>query len=173
MIIDRVGMAKVNAGMARLGLSSTLRGDAGRTAWEENRENLSTPTSRPTELLYKGEILSPRGAVRSTASSPSPSRDSSDAPEGTRSRTRRTFGRVVDVGSFTCGPALHRLAMGNWSQTRARPSRRSRIALAPSYSTVSPIRTLGHEIIRCRPADLVLELLDIVAETLESSFSPR
>ena len=52
MIIDRVGMDRVNATMAQLGLEQTKlqRKMMDATAWSENRENLSTPNEQ-TALL--------------------------------------------------------------------------------------------------------------------------
>src|SRR3990172_2601388 len=106
MIIDRVGMAKVNVEMARLGLSSTKlqRKMQDRTAWEENRENLATPDeqARLLELLYKGGILSAgsREEIDRILTIPKPGHLRTLLPEGTRGahKTGTLSGVVVDVG---------------------------------------------------------------------------
>ena len=123
MIIDRVGMAKVNAEMARLGLSATKlqRKMQDRTAWEENRENLSTPDeqARLLELLYKGEILSAksREEIDRILTIPKPGQLRKLLPEGTKvaHKTGTLSGVVVDVGIvYLKDRPFIVSAMGNW-----------------------------------------------------------
>ncbi|HEY7698009.1 MAG TPA: serine hydrolase, partial [Vicinamibacteria bacterium] len=123
IVIDRVGMAKVNAEMARLGLSSTKlqRKMQDRTAWEENRENLSTPDeqARLLELLYKGEILSPgsREEIDRILTIPKPGQLRTLLPEGTKvaHKTGTLSGVVVDVGIvYLPDRPFIVSAMGNW-----------------------------------------------------------
>ncbi len=123
MIIDRVGMAGVNAEMARLGLSSTKlqRKMQDRTAWEENRENLSTPDeqARLLELLYKGEILSgkSREEIDHILSIPKPGQLRTLLPAGTKvaHKTGTLSGVVVDVGIvYLADRPFIVSAMGNW-----------------------------------------------------------
>jgi beta-lactamase class A len=123
MIIDRVGMAKVNAEMARLGLASTKlqRKMQDRTAWEENRENLSTPDdqARLLELLYKGEILSPksREEIDRILTIPKPGQLRTLLPEGTKvaHKTGTLSGVVVDVGIvYLANRPFIVAGMGNW-----------------------------------------------------------
>ena len=123
MIIDRVGMAKVNAEMARLGLSATKlqRKMQDRTAWEENRENLSTPDeqARLLELLYKGEILSAksREEIDRILTIPKPGQLRKLLPEGTKvaHKTGTLSGVVVDMGIvYLKDRPFIVSAMGNW-----------------------------------------------------------
>jgi beta-lactamase class A len=123
MIIDRVGMAKVGAEMARLGLASTKlqRKMQDRTAWEENRENLSTPNEqgRLLELLYKGEILSEksREEIDRILTIPKPGQLRKLLPEGTKvaHKTGTLSGVVVDVGIvYLKDRPFIVSAMGNW-----------------------------------------------------------
>jgi beta-lactamase class A len=123
MVIDRVGMQKVTAEMARLGLSSTKlqRKMQDRTAWEENRENVSTPNeqARLLELLYKGEILSAksRQEIDRILSIPKPGQLRTLLPEGTKiaHKTGTLEGVVVDVGIvFLKDRPFIVAAMGNW-----------------------------------------------------------
>ena len=123
MIIDRVGMAKVGAEMARLGLSATKlqRKMQDRTAWEENRENLSTPDeqARLLELLYKGEILSAksREEIDRILTIPKPGQLRKLLPEGTKvaHKTGTLSGVVVDVGIvYLKDRPFIVSAMGNW-----------------------------------------------------------
>jgi beta-lactamase class A len=123
MIIDRVGMAKVGAEMARLGLASTKlqRKMQDRTAWEENRENLSTPNEqgRLLELLYKGEILSEksREEIDRILTIPKPGQLRTLLPEGTKvaHKTGTLSGVVVDVGIvYLKDRPFIVSAMGNW-----------------------------------------------------------
>ena len=123
MIIDRVGMAKVGAEMARLGLASTKlqRKMQDRTAWEENRENLSTPDdqARLLELLYKGGILSAgsREEIDRILTIPKPGQLRTLLPEGTKvaHKTGTLSGVVVDVGIvYLKDRPFIVSAMGNW-----------------------------------------------------------
>lgn len=123
MVIDRVGVAKVNAEMARLGLSSTKlqRKMQDRTAWEEDRENLSTPDeqARLLELLYKGEILSAksREEIDRILAIPKPGQLRTLLPEGTKvaHKTGTLPGVVVDVGIvYLADRPFIVSAMGNW-----------------------------------------------------------
>ena len=123
MVIDRVGMGKVGAEMARLGLSSTKlqRKMQDRTAWEENRENLSTPDdqARLLELLHKGEILSAksREEIDRILTIPKPGQLRTLLPEGTKvaHKTGTLSGVVVDVGIvYLKDRPFIVSAMGNW-----------------------------------------------------------
>jgi beta-lactamase class A len=123
MVIDRVGMAKVNAEMSRLGLSSTKlqRKMQDGAAWAEDRENLSTPDeqARLLELLYKGEILSAgsREEILRILTIPKPGRIRTLLPEGTRvaHKTGTLSGVVVDVGIvYLADRPFIVSAMGNW-----------------------------------------------------------
>jgi beta-lactamase class A len=123
MVIDRVGMHKVTAEMARLGLSATKlqRKMQDRKAWEENRENLSTPDeqARLLELLYKGEILTvkSREEIDRILSIPKPGQLRALLPEGTRvaHKTGTLSGVVVDVGMvYLADRPFIVSAMGNW-----------------------------------------------------------
>jgi beta-lactamase class A len=123
MVIDRVGMQKVTAEMARLGLSSTKlqRKMQDRKAWEENRENLSTPDeqARLLELLVKGEILSARSReeIDRILSIPKPGQLRALLPEGTKvaHKTGTLSGVVVDVGIvYLADRPFIVSAMGNW-----------------------------------------------------------
>ncbi|HJS72895.1 MAG TPA: serine hydrolase [Vicinamibacteria bacterium] len=123
MIIDRVGMPKVNAEMARLGVPSTKlqRKMQDRKAWEENRENLSTPDeqARLLELLYKGEVLSAksREEIDRILSIPKPGQLRTLLPEGTKvaHKTGTLEGVVVDVGIVYLEDRPFIVsAMGNW-----------------------------------------------------------
>ncbi len=123
MIIDRVGMAKVNAEMARLGLSSTKlqRKMQDATARKENRENLSTPEeqARLLQLLYKGEILSAksREEIDRILSIPKPGRIRTLLPAGTKvaHKTGTLSGVTVDVGIvYHANRPFIVSAMGNW-----------------------------------------------------------
>lgn len=139
MVIDRVGMAKVSSEMSRLGLSSTKlqRKMQDRTAWEENRENLSTPDeqARLLELLYKGEILSAesREEIDRILSIPKPGHLRTLLPEGTRvaHKTGTLSGVVVDVGIvYLADRPFIVSAMGNWLSDADEASRAiSEIAL--------------------------------------------
>lgn len=133
MIIDRVGMAKVNLEMARLGLASTKlqRKMQDRTAWEENRENLSTPDeqARLLELLYKGEILqgSSRAEIDRILTILKPGQIERSSPRERRSPTRPGLSRGW---SSTWGSSISRTGPSSWpawgtgSRTRARRSGR-------------------------------------------------
>jgi beta-lactamase class A len=123
MVIDRVGMAKVNAEMVRLGIPSTKlqRKMQDRTAWEENRENLSTPDdqARLLELLYKGEILSSksREEIDRILTLPKPGHIRTLLPEETKiaHKTGTLSGVVVDVGIvYLADRPFIVSAMGNW-----------------------------------------------------------
>ncbi len=139
IVIDRVGMAKVSATMAHLGLPATKlqRKMQDRTAWEENRENLSTPDeqARLLELLYKGEILSAksREEIDRVLSIPKPGHLRTLLPEGTRvaHKTGTLSGVVVDVGIVYLEDRPFIVsAMGNWLSDADEASRAiSRIAL--------------------------------------------
>jgi len=108
MIIDRVGMDRVNATMARLGLEQTKlqRKMMDATAWSENRENLSTPNEQAAllKLLVDpgSKVLGPasRDEILGILSIPKPSRIRPGLPPGTRvaHTTGSLDGVVVDVG---------------------------------------------------------------------------
>jgi beta-lactamase class A len=109
--------------MARLGLSSTKlqRKMQDRTAWEENRENLSTPDdqARLLELLYRGEILSvkSREEIDRILTIPKPGQLRKLLPEGTKvaHKTGTLSGVVVDVGIvYLKDRPFIVSAMGNW-----------------------------------------------------------
>lgn len=123
MIIDRVGMAKVNSEMARLGLSATKlqRKMQDATARKENRENLSTPEeqARLLQLLYKGEILTAksRAEIDRILSIPKSSRIRTLLPAGTKvaHKTGTLSGVTVDVGIvYLANRPFVVSAMGNW-----------------------------------------------------------
>jgi beta-lactamase class A len=157
MIIDRVGMAKVDAEMARLGLSSTKlqRKMQDRTAWEENRENLSTPDeqARLLELLYKGEILSPesRQEIDRILSIPKPGQLRTLLPEGTKvaHKTGTLSGVVVDVGIVYLEDRPFIVsAMGNWLADAGEAERAiSEIALAAYryFDRIAHSNAYGHK----------------------------
>jgi beta-lactamase class A len=123
MIIDQVGMAKVNAEMTRLGLSATKlqRKMQDAIARKENRENLSTPEeqARLLQLLYKGEILTAksRAEIDRILSIPKSSRIRTLLPAGTKvaHKTGTLSGVTVDVGIvYLANRPFVVSAMGNW-----------------------------------------------------------
>ncbi len=157
MVIDRVGMANVNAEMARLGLAATKlqRKMQDRKAWEENRENLSTPDeqARLLELLYKGEILSARGReeIDRILSIPKPGQLRTLLPEGTKvaHKTGTLSGVVVDVGIvYLADRPFIVSAMGNWLADAGEAERAiSEIALAAYryFDRVAHSNAYGHK----------------------------
>ena len=157
MIIDRVGMAKVGAEMNRLGLSSTKlqRKMQDRTAWEENRENLSTPDdqARLLELLYKGEILSAksREEIDRILTVPKPGQLRTLLPEGTKvaHKTGTLSGVVVDVGIvYLADRPFIVSAMGNWLADADQAERAiSEISLAAYqyFDRVAHSNAYGHK----------------------------
>jgi beta-lactamase class A len=157
MVIDRVGMAKVNAEMSRLGLSSTKlqRKMQDRTAWEENRENLSTPDeqARLLELLYGGEILSPgsREEIFRILTIPKPGQLRTLLPAGTRvaHKTGTLSGVVVDVGIvYLADRPFIVSAMGNWLDEANEAERSiSEIALAAYryFDRIAHSNAYGHK----------------------------
>jgi len=157
MIIDRVGMAKVGAEMNRLGLSSTKlqRKMQDRTAWEENRENLSTPDdqARLLELLYKGEILSAksREEIDRILTIPKPGQLRTLLPEGTKvaHKTGTLSGVVVDVGIvYLADRPFIVSAMGNWLADADQAERAiSEISLAAYqyFDRVAHSNAYGHK----------------------------
>ena len=157
MIIDRVGMPKVNAEMARLGLSSTKlqRKMQDRTAWEENRENLSTPDAqaRLLELLYKGEILSAksREEIDRILTIPKPGQLRTLLPGGTKvaHKTGTLSGVVVDVGIvYLADRPFIVSAMGNWLADADQAERAiSEIALAAYryFDRIAHSNSYGHK----------------------------
>jgi len=157
MIIDRVGMAKVNAEMARLGLSSTKlqRKMQDRTAWEENRENLSTPDeqARLLELLLEGEILSAKGReeIDRILTIPKPGQLRTLLPNGTKvaHKTGTLSGVVVDVGIvYLKDRPFIVSAMGNWLTDADQAERAiSEIALAAYryFDRIAHSNAYGHK----------------------------
>jgi beta-lactamase class A len=157
MIIDRVGMAKVGAEMARLGLSATKlqRKMQDRTAWEENRENLSTPDeqARLLELLYKGEILSAksREEIDRILTIPKPGQLRKLLPEGTKvaHKTGTLSGVVVDVGIvYLKDRPFIVSAMGNWLADASEAERAiSEIALVTYhyFDRIAHSNAYGHK----------------------------
>jgi beta-lactamase class A len=157
MIIDRVGMAKVNSEMARLALTATKlqRKMQDRTAWEENRENLSTPDdqARLLELLLKGEILSAksREEIDRILSIPKRGQIRALVPEGTKvaHKTGGLPGVVVDVGIvYVADRPFIVSAMGNWLQNADEAERAiSEIALAAYryFDRIAHSNAYGHK----------------------------
>ncbi len=157
MIIDRVGMAKVGAEMARLGLSSTKlqRKMQDRTAWEENRENLSTPDeqARLLELLLEGEILSAksREEIDRILTIPKPGQLRTLLPDGTKiaHKTGTLSGVVVDVGIvYLKDRPFIVSAMGNWLADADQAERAiSEIALAAYryFDRIAHSNAYGHK----------------------------
>jgi beta-lactamase class A len=157
MVIDRVGMAKVDAEMARLGLSSTKlqRKMQDRTAWEENRENLSTPDdqARLLELLYRGEILSvkSREEIDRILTIPKPGQLRKLLPEGTKvaHKTGTLSGVVVDVGIvYLKDRPFIVSAMGNWLADASEAERAiSEIALVAYhyFDRIAHSNAYGHK----------------------------
>jgi len=131
MIIDRVGMDRVNATMAGLGLVETKlqRKMMDATAWVESRENLSTPNEQAALLKL---LVDPESKVLGAASRdeiirilsiPKPSRIRPGLPPGTRvaHKTGSLDGVVVDVGIvFLDERAFVISMMGNWLADSAR-----------------------------------------------------
>jgi beta-lactamase class A len=157
MVIDRVGMQKVTAEMARLGLSSTKlqRKMQDRKAWEESRENLSTPDeqARLLELLYKGEILSARSReeIDRILSIPKSGQLRALLPEGTKvaHKTGTLSGVVVDVGIvYLADRPFIVSAMGNWLSDAEEAERAiSEIALAAYryFDRIAHSNAYGHK----------------------------
>jgi beta-lactamase class A len=157
MIIDRVGMAKVNAEMARLRLSSTKlqRKMQDRTAWEEDRENLSTPDeqARLLELLYKGEILgaSSREEIDRILAIVKPGQIRTLLPEGTKvaHKTGTLSGVVVDVGIvYLADRPFIVSGMGNWLADAEQAERAiSQIALVAYryFDRIAHSNSYGHK----------------------------
>ena len=157
VIIDRVGMAKVNAEMAHLGLASMKlqRKMQDRTAWEENRENLSTPDdqARLLELLYKGEVLSAksRAEIDRILTIPKPGQLRTLLPEGTKvaHKTGTLSGVVVDVGIvYLADRPFIVSAMGNWLVDAAEAERAiSEIALIAYryFDRIAHSNAYGHK----------------------------
>lgn len=123
MVIDRVGMSKVNETMAHLGASHTKlqRKMMDAKAWEENRENLSTPREQAMilEALHRGTILteSSRKELLDILAIPKASRIRPLLPPGTRvaHKTGSLAGVVVDVGIvYLPDRPFIVSAMGNW-----------------------------------------------------------
>ncbi len=157
MIIDRVSMAKVNQEMARLGLKATKlqRKMQDRTAWEENRENLSTPNEQAglLELLYTGEILTAtsREEIDRILSIPKPGQIRTLLPEGTKvaHKTGTLLGVVVDVGIiYLADRPFIVSAMGNWLADADEAERAiSEIALAAYryFDRIAHSNEYGHK----------------------------
>lgn len=123
MVIDRVGMDRVNQRMHGLGLSQTKlqRKMMDTEAWMADRENLSTPNEQAEllERLYRGDILSEasREEIIRILSIPKSSRIRPLLPPGTRvaHKTGTVSGVVVDVGIvYLEGRPFIVAAMGNW-----------------------------------------------------------
>lgn len=125
MIIDRVGMERVNETMLALGLTETKLQrkmmDAG--AWSENRENLSTPDEQSALLKILADTDSTflsaasRDEILRILSIPKPSRIRPGLPPGTRvaHKTGSLDGVVVDVGIVFMEERAFIIAMmGNW-----------------------------------------------------------
>jgi beta-lactamase class A len=157
MIIDRVGMANVTAEMTRLGLTATRlqRKMQDRTAWEENRENLSTPNeqARLLELLHQGEILSEksRAEIDRILAIPKPGQIRTLLPEGTNvvHKTGSLTGVVVDVGIvYLPDRPFIVSAMGNWLADPEEGQKAiARIALAAYgyFDRVAHSNAYGHK----------------------------
>jgi beta-lactamase class A len=157
MIIDRVGMANVNAMVARLGLSATKlqRKMQDRTAWSENRENLSTPDeqARILELLHKGGVLDEAGRkeVLRIISIPKSGHIRPLLPPGTRvaHKTGGLNGVVVDVGIVYLEDRPFIVsAMGNWlADTSEAENAISEIALIAYryYDRLAHSNEFGHK----------------------------
>ena len=123
MLIERVGMDRVNQTMARLGLTHTKlqRKMMDREAWLEDRENLSTPNeqARLLELIFKGEVLGRESTEEliQALSIPKSSRIRPLLPPDTRvaHKTGTVPGVVVDVGIvFLPDCPFIVSAMANW-----------------------------------------------------------
>lgn len=128
MVIDRVGMSNVNETMARLGASQTKlkRKMMDARAWEENRENLSTPREQAVilEALHRGTILTEasRKELLDILAIPKSSRIRPLLPPGTRvaHKTGSLAGVVVDVGIvYLPDRPFIVSAMGNWLRDEA------------------------------------------------------
>jgi beta-lactamase class A len=139
MLIDRVGMAKVNQTMERLGLTNTKlqRKMMDQEAWVANRENLSTPNeqARLLELIYEQAELGPQSTetLLEILSIPKSSRIRPLLPTGTRvaHKTGSVPGVVVDVGIvFLPDSPFIVSAMANWLTDSEQAERAiSRVAL--------------------------------------------
>jgi len=125
MIIDRVGMDRVNATMAELGLRQTRlqRKMMDASAWVEDRENLSTPNEQTVLLKLlvdsQSKVLGPqsREEILRILSIPKPGRIRPGLPPGTRvaHKTGSLDGVVVDVGIVFLEERAFVIAMmGNW-----------------------------------------------------------
>ncbi len=127
IIIDRLGMNRINQTMEELGLPGTRvqRIMMDRRARLEDRENLSTPaeTARLLEMLHRGEILdeTSRGEILDILAIRKDGRISRHLPRGTRveSKGGSVGGVINDVGIVHIGErAFIVSAMINWHLDR-------------------------------------------------------
>jgi beta-lactamase class A len=142
--------------MARLRLPATRlqRKMQDRSAWEENRENLSTPNeqARLLELLYQGEILSEksRAEIDRILAIPKPGQIRTLLPEGTKvvHKTGSLTGVVVDVGIvYLPDRPFIVSAMANWlADPEQAQEAIARIALAAYgyFDRVAHSNAYGH-----------------------------